>query len=84
MFKKFLMSAGVLSLLAAPALAADAGSCAAMLEKADAIVKTVKLDDAAKKAVADMRAKAEDQMKAGDEEGCKKTAGELVKALGGE
>ena len=56
----------------------------ALLKKADALTQTVKLDDAAKKAVADMRAKAEDQMKAGDEDGCKKTAGELVKALGGE
>ena len=84
MFKKILISAGLVSLLAAPALAAGDDSCAAMLEKADAVIKTVKLDDAGKKAVADIRAKAEDQLKAGDEDGCKKTAGELLKALGGE
>jgi len=31
-----------------------------------------------------VRARAEDQMKAGDEEGCKATAGEAIKALSGE
>ncbi len=83
MMKKILMAAGLVSVLAAPALAADEGSCAAMLEKADAMAQTAKLDDAARKVLADMKAKAEEQAKAGDEDGCKATAGEMLKALGG-
>ena len=83
MFKKILMAGGLAAMLAAPAMAADADNCAAMLKKADAMAQTAKLDDAAKKALADMKAKAEEQAKSGDEDACKVTAGEILKALGG-
>ena len=81
MLKKMLIAAGVLSVLAAPALAGEA-TCAAMLEKAAKAAETVKLDDAAKQALADMQKKAEEQAKAGDEKGCQATAAEMLKALG--
>jgi len=83
MMKKVLISIGLISMLAVPALA-EGATCSAMIEKLDALTQGAKLDEAAKKVVADMRARAEDQMKAGDEEGCKATAGEAIKALSGE
>ena len=83
MFKKILVSAGLVTLLAAPVMAEDM-TCAAMLEKADKAAAEAKLDEAAGKALADMKAKAEEQAKAGDEAGCKATAAEMLKALGAE
>ncbi len=82
MFKKILISAGLISLLAAPALAGEAASCAAMLEKADKAAAEAKLDKAAGKVLAEMKAKAQEQARAGDEKGCQATAAEMLKALG--
>ena len=81
MIKKILISAGIVSMLAAPAIAEEA-TCAAMLEKAAAAAEAVKMDDATKKSFDEMKAKAEEQAKAGDEAGCKATVEEMNKMLG--
>ena len=83
MLKKLILTVGLATLLAAPAMAADEANCEALLKQVDTAVKAAKLDDAGKAKVSEMKAKAEEQLKAGDEEGCKATATEILEALKG-
>ncbi|HHN73263.1 MAG TPA: hypothetical protein ENK13_04155 [Thermopetrobacter sp.] len=78
---KILAVAGTVGFLAAPALAGE-GDCKSMLDQVSAAMEKAQLDDAAKKAVEELKMKAEDAMKAGDEATCKTNAGEALKALG--
>ncbi len=85
MYRKLMIAVAAMSFLAAPALAEEkaAENCEAMLKKAQEVIAASSLDEAAGKVVAEMREKARKQLQAGDEEGCRATAGELLKALGG-
>ncbi len=79
---KILAAAGIVSLMAMPAMAGEGTDCKAMLDQVNAAMEKAALDDAAKKAVEDIKTKAEESLKAGDEAGCKTMATEALKALG--
>jgi len=79
---KILAAAGIVSLMAMPALAGEGGDCKSMIEQANAAMEKAALDDAAKKAVTDLVTKAEEAQKSGDEATCKSMATEALKALG--
>ena len=77
---RILVALGIAAAVAAPAMAEE--GCQAMLQKLDAAMQTAQLADDAKKAVDEMKAKAEEALKAGDEAGCTKAATEALKAAG--
>ena len=85
MLKKLIMTAGLAALLSAPAMAAEEAeaNCATLLKQVDAALEQSQLDDAGKAKAQEMKAKAEEQMKAGDEDGCKATASEILDAVKG-
>ncbi len=93
MMKRILMAAGVAAALTTPAMAADDAAqaaakenkttCESMIKQLDEVLASGKLADAAKEAVEKARAAAAEQMKAGDEEGCKASLGKAMEALKG-
>ncbi len=82
--KKTLISLGILSLTAFPALAAEgaADACKTKLDAFTTMAQEVKLEEARMQQLQDMLTKANEQAKAGDEEGCKATAAEIEQMLG--
>ena len=81
--RKVLLSGVIVLAMAGPAaLAAGGENCQAMLDKAAAQQQGMKLDEATAKSAAELAAKAQELLKAGDEENCKAVAGDLLKTLG--